>query len=203
MTEKNKQANVVKFLIPLVAVVVILESILLVTNLTRQTKVGEPAETSPEVSVMPVENVDFDVAVAGGADLRVGDEYPVEVTAVSRGEKKLDAVNLYVKYDSSAFDVSGLVFNDRLPKPTFSKVSKQKNLIVVNYLISDSSGFTVGSGESLSLLKFNVKPLKAGEFSFEVSTSKDSKESATMFVENATSKALPFSAGSLVVRVLD
>lgn len=202
MIEKIKQNNVVTLLIPVVAVVVILESIVLVTGLTKKES-AEVVEQPVEVSVAPVKEIsDFNISILGSYDMTLGKSYPIEVNAVSSVSKSLDAVNLYVKYDATAFEVTNLSFDSKLPKPTFSKVSKQKNMVVVNYLISGSGGLEVKGGEALALLKFDVKPLKIGSFSFEVSTSKDSKESATMFVENTTSKALPFSGSGLNVNVL-
>jgi hypothetical protein len=201
------KSNVLKYLVPIVAVVVLLESVLLIMNLrNRQTVTGG---TENQVTVSPPVSNDqvskpavFDISIVSPSDsVKLGAAFPVEVKAVVNSARSLDSVNVYVKYNPSAFDITDLIFDSKLPKPTFSKASTLKGMVVVNFLISNPDGLKVSAKELLSLVKFTAKPKMTGNFSFEISTGNEAKESATMIVENATSEILPFTSSKLTVNV--
>jgi hypothetical protein len=208
-----KENEILKIFIPLVAVVVIIESVILVQNLnkpsqslkvkevtqqnvTETNEAGNSAQT--QQSAPAVMDLIFGIS---SKDMKVGNSYNVEVNMVGKSDFALDAIDLYVKYDSSAFTVSNLTFQNDL-KPTFNKVSPQNDLIVSNFLISEPTGIKIANGSSRTVMKFNVVPKKAGNFSFEIASGNSDKESVTMFIENATSKILSFSSNKLNVNVL-
>jgi hypothetical protein len=202
------QNNILKYLVPVVAVVVLLESLLLINNLrnksvnnnlTVKTGQSQLQGIDPTTAVRPVS---FDLAVLGSPSMKLKTASTVEVQATALELKSLDSVNVYLKYDPAAFEVTKMVFDKRLPSPTFSKASTTKGVVVVNFLISDPKGVQVKQGDILSLVKFEAMPKKTGNFDFEISTGNEAKESATMFVENATSEILPFTSNKLTVNVL-
>lgn len=202
----NKK-NILKYATPVIAVVVLLESLLLISNLKKKAVlIQEP--------VVPVEQgglndnqmaeklSNFEIAIEGEPEMKMSEMTEMEVKATAMSTKSLDSVNLYLKYNPAAFDISNLVFDDRLPVPTFNKVSTTKGMVVVNFLISDPGGVKVMQGEVLSLAKFQVKPKMTGDFDFEISTGNEVKESATMFVESESSEILPFTSNKLTVNVV-
>lgn len=201
----KKENKVLKVLVPVIAVVVIAESLLLITNLSQKTAVKNPVVitngvTPTVVMETPVFNV---VAMAEKTDLKVGEKTTVTVYAVNKDDRSLDSVNLYLKADTKNLSLTNLTFDAKMPKPSFSKISTLKDLVVVNYMISESSGLKVVKNTSMVLAKFDVTAKKVGTYTFEVSTSNDSKESATMFVENATSKPLAYSSSKLMINVVN
>lgn len=201
-----KKTNYLTILIGIVAVVVILESIVLVSGLGRKVAVVAPTNN---VVTTPVatgeakkEPAVFDVLFSSKNSAMVVDEsYPIEVNALAKAEETLDAISLFVKYDATAMDVSGLTFDKKLPNPTFQKISTTKGLVVVNYLVTGNTGLTVKSGDILSLVKFDVIPKKSGSFNLEISTGNELKESATMFVESGSNKSVAYSSNKLTVNV--
>lgn len=203
---KNK---VVKFLIPVVAVVVILESVLLLTNVSQQsetqskiTEGNEPTSQQTKVEPTMAPAVMDMVFSTKTTQMTVGKSYTVSLALMSKKAINVDALDLYVSYDPSAFDVSNLSYDTtKLPKPTFSKVSTQKNLLVENFLVTEATGVAFTQGEAVDVMTFTVKPKKAGSFDFKVNTGKESSESATMIVENGTVSVLPFSNSPLSVSV--
>jgi hypothetical protein len=205
----KKQNNIVRFLVPAVAVIVLAESVMLISNLNASKFNKTVTSGQPQVvtsTVTPVEsginNAVYAVTVTTATkEMKLNQAGIVEVKAIGNADKALDAVNIYLKYDPAAFEISNLTFDKKLPAATFSKVSQTTGLVVANFLISTQAGLKVNSGDVLSLMKFSAKPIKTGVFSFEISTGKEMKESATMFVENATSKILPFSTSGLTVNV--
>jgi hypothetical protein len=202
----NKQSNLVKILIPVVAVIVLAESVILISNLsknnTNKTVVNPLQVTTPTVVTKEGNMPAYQVTITSTAvEMKLNKTETVEVKAVGNSNRSLDSVNVYLKYDPTAFEVTNLVFDKKLPAPTFSKVSQTTGLIVANFLISAPEGLKISSSDVLSLMKFGAKPIKTGVFTFEVSTGNEGKESTTMFVENATGRVLPFSSSKLTVNV--
>jgi hypothetical protein len=203
----KKQNKWVSFLIPVIAVVVLAESVMLISSLSGQNVVNKSVNVAqPEVTVMPtaaaVQPAVFGVTVATpDKEMILNKAETVEVKSVGNSDRFLDSVNVYLKYDPTAFEISNLTFDKVLPAPAFSKVSQTTGLIVANFLISAPAGLKISSGQVLSLMKFSAKPIKTGDFGFEISTGNGSKESVTMFVESVTSKILPFTANKLTVSV--
>jgi len=199
----------IKILVPIVAVLVIAESVVLLSSIEKRAKITTdlsqivltPKQT-PVASTPIEEEVDFEVVLGTEqVQMQVGKLSKVEVNLLAKKTRSLDSLNLYVKYDPKVFNITNLTFDSRLPKPTFSKVSTAKGMIVVNYLISETAGMKISEGDSLSLVKFDATPKMAGDYSFEISSGNEANESVTMFVENATVKALPFLGNKLTVNV--
>ncbi|MFA5828287.1 MAG: hypothetical protein WC841_02925 [Candidatus Shapirobacteria bacterium] len=195
--------NYFKILVPIAAVLVIAESIILFSGLAKKNLVVTPP--GGDVALIPsevVSNPDFSLVFAGESQMQAGKPSMVEVNMLAKNERSLDSLNLYVKYDPKSFDIDSLTFDPKLPSPTFSKVSTTKGMIVVNFLISDTQGMKLAEGDVLNLVSFEATPKVVGDFSFEVSTGNGTNESATMFVENATAKALPYSGSKLTIEVI-
>lgn len=207
----KKENKIIRFLIPVVAVVVMGESIMLISNLNSKNTAKTVANDSQAVVSPIVTGTDqvsnqkpvYEVAVVSSpaGEMKLNQTSSVEVKALGDADESLDSINVYLKYDPTAFVISGLSYDKKLPAPTFSKVSSTTGLVVVNFLISAPSGLKVNAGEELSLMKFSAKPIRTGDFTFEVSTGSEMKEAATMFVQNATSKVLPFTSNKLTITV--
>ena len=200
MTENNKW---IKTAIIIVAVVVIFESVVIISNR------GSAVNVLPgEVNQMPTGVLNGEEA--GAVSLAVKTEtnamkvkgaYKVWVEMTGKKAVNLDAIDLYVKYDKSAFTVSNLDFSGMTVKPTFSKVSDLKSVVVVNYFMTESVGLVMTSGTSVNLVGFTVTPKKAGTYDFDISLGDDSGTSKTMIVENQTSKEVAFDSQKLTVSV--
>ncbi len=199
--------NIFKFLIPLVAVVVILESVVIVTGMANKKDVAvvDKNESVPSESVKKTEVKGAVAELVFSLDnksLKVGQKYTVTVGGYAKKEFSVDGIDLFVKYDKDSFDVSGLSFNDTgMGKPTASKVSKDKGLVLVNYWISDPKGYAFVTDKLVNLVTFTVTPKKEGSFNFEIATGSADGTSDTMIVEKGTSKVLPFASNQLTVNV--
>jgi len=200
----NKK-DYVKFLLPLVAVVVIVESVILLTGLEkRQVEVKEVSEKRVPVVVPEKEAKEPALALSFATETRkmeVGNVYQVEVNVTGLEAVGLDSVELYVSYDPEAVVVDSLVFSTDLPKPVFSKISDKQKVVVVNYLVLEDGGFEIDEGAVVSLMSFEVEPLKSGVFDLGFATGEGEQDSVTMFIESQTGEALPFSVSKLNVEV--
>ncbi|HPJ17206.1 MAG TPA: hypothetical protein PK639_03200 [Candidatus Woesebacteria bacterium] len=186
-----------KFLIPLVAVVVIIESVILIGRSSANKKVvvdnNKPVEVETKVVDLKLESATSELKMNGTAT--------VNLLMSMKEKKSLDSLAYYVKYDPTAFEVTNLKLSDRLPKPTFSKVSTNKSMIVANFMVADQKGLSLSDKEKLTVMSFDITAKKTGKFNFEISSGNEAKESVTMFVENATSKVLPYSSNQLTINV--
>ncbi|HOZ81018.1 MAG TPA: hypothetical protein PK370_02235 [Candidatus Woesebacteria bacterium] len=186
-----------KFLIPLVAVVVIIESVILIGRSSANKKVvvdnNKPVEVETKVVDLKLESATNELKMNGTAT--------VNLLMSMKEKKSLDSLAYYVKYDPTAFEVTNLKLSDRLPKPTFSKVSTNKSMIVANFMVADQKGLSLSDKEKLTVMSFDITAKKTGKFNFEISSGNEAKESVTMFVENATSKVLPYSSNQLTINV--
>ena len=198
--------NSLKLLIPLAAVVVIIESVVVMSGVSTQNSKKVAVAITPVPVVTQTKTVES--AQAGlvfevdSKTMKVGTKYPVGLVLSTKKNLQIDTFDLYIKYDPSAFEISDLSFDKKVGKPVFSKISKDKGLVVVNIYMSDVKGLEVISGVDLvKLVGFNAKPLKMGNYSFEVNAGNGGAESATMMVENGTAKVIPFSSSKLDVAV--
>jgi hypothetical protein len=214
MIEKNKFLT---FGLVLVAVLVILEAISLIDVLPGKEKLAPTVDGDKKVEITtvvksdpiqtPVTNPDLSMILsADKTALKVGQSTMINVNLVDKLTHNIDGVDLYIKYDPAAFAVSNMSFSDRLSKPDVAINSVKKGLVVVNYFISTPvEGFKIDN-QQLKLVSFNVKALKEGDYTFEVNTSQQNKESVSIVAEHATGKvtprSLPFSSSPLTINVL-
>lgn len=186
---------------------VLIQSVILISKYNRKTPQLQGELDLTEVKEQPtvVKTVKDPVyqinLTAKNSQLSLSQNSNVAVKLTGSSEHNVDSVNVYVKYDPEAFEVSNLKFGTKLPKPAFSKVSTLRGLVVANFLISDAKGLNLKKGEELAVMDFDIKPKKTGNFDFEISTGQEMKESATMIVENGTAKVLPFTSNKLTVTV--
>lgn len=169
--------------IVIVAIVVIIESVLLLSNkqFIKSNDNGVEDTVIPTEEVKEVEAVSFEWMEEDG-----------KATLILTANKAvaIDAIDLYIDYKNAK--VKSVKNLDELPKPTFSKISTEKSLVVMNYLISDSEGFKLEAGQSVKIteLEVTVDSVEAAEFFIDTKT---------QVVENGTAKVLPFNSKNLTV----
>lgn len=183
--------NILKVLIPVIAVVVIGESLLL---LTKKPVVNQNVNSGP-VSLKPATytpvTLKWDVDMK---DVKVGTtkELPLLITADK--DVNIDALDLYIKYDPMQATVSTLTSGKGFVVPSFKKVSTQNGLVVMNFLVSEAAGFELKKDVAVEVAKIKVNFTKEGVVDFAVTD-------GTLVVENASAKVLPFNSDKLVINV--
>ncbi|MDD4410322.1 MAG: hypothetical protein PHE32_01285 [Candidatus Shapirobacteria bacterium] len=201
MENNNK---ILKILIPIIAVVIIFESVMLVSGLEKSNIVTKEstgsAETKKEEVV--VGNA-FDLVFSTDSkEMKVDKNYQIKLQGLVKEKNTLDAIDISIKYDAKNLDITNLVFDEKLPKPFIGQIIKEDGMIVVKYLIETKQGMTFNVNDVVSLVSFNVKTRVAGNYEFEVATGNEDKKFATMFIENTSAKALPFSGNKLEINVI-
>lgn len=163
----------------LVAVVVIIESVMLFTN-NKPTLKNVVKDTS---DVKPTEVIRNDKL----SFYWVNSEKPV-LMLKANDSVAIDAIDLYIGYkDGEVISVNNL---SDLPKPSFQKISKDKSLVILNYLISAADGLKLEKGQEIKVLQLEVKNSAALKLSID---------QKTQVVENGSAKVLPFNSKNLII----
>lgn len=178
--------KIIKIIIPVVAIIIIAESIML---LTKSTKKVEPVVLEP--SKTESLSLSWDLVTK---DVKVGDMAEVALVLNSESGVAVDAVDLYVNYDPKTMTVLNAVSGKGFVTPSFNKISSEKGMIVMNFLVSEPTGFKLNKGNKVELARFKVNYIKEGMTEFNIGE-------GTLVVENATAKVLPFNSDKLVINV--
>ncbi len=105
-------------------------------------------------------------------------------------EVSIGAIDLYIGYKN--IEISGATNLGELPEPTFSKVSQDNSLIVLNYLISEDEGFKIIPGQSVKVIELNISPEMTSEAEIFI-------DKETNIVDNNTIKGLPYKSENLII----
>lgn len=181
-----KKNKILLILIPLVAVVIIIESVIFLSRST--TKKGP--QLLKEGSKTPVS-----LSWKANSEVETGKGEEVVLSMASEKNVAIDAVDLYIKYDPTKVTVDNVTFDAKFIKPSFNKISQEKGLVVVNYLVSAPKGFELKAGAGIDLARLKVSYQSEGEAGFEVGE-------GTLVVENGSAKVLPFNSSNLIVKVI-
>lgn len=175
-----------KFLIPLLAILVIWQAINLVSSIgsSRKVQTLEKQTESPKMDTQAVLGMSF----VGPTIMQKGTSYDVSLQILPKDTKSVDSLEVYIPYDSSLVKISSLSFGGKMPVPTFSKIGTQT--VVANFLVSEASGLKLEKGMENQVLKFKVTPLKDGVLKFGLAPN-------TLVVETGTHKAVPFTVQDL------
>ena len=191
-------------MVPVLAIIVLVESVMMISRFQNKTAqvVVNPVVTTDKLQPTVAEANVYNIAITSDkATYKVGEQGIGYIKMSGSVAKMVDAINVYAKYDSTAFNVTSMTYDKRLPTPAFSKVSTLKNLLVENFLITEAKGLSLTANNELNLMTFKFTAVKAGSFNFEISTGAETKESATMIVENGTAKQIPFLSNKLTINV--
>lgn len=201
------QKKYIKLILPVVAILVILQSVMIVENLAKNKRndvvVNEPVitqENQPTKIVVPSVVVqkpaELVVEVKGPIQMQVGKSYPVEVYLNGVAAVKPLTLETYIGFNPAMAKITTLKTGTNLPKADFSKVDSTKGIVVSNFLLSQELSFV--PGQKVMIESFFVTPTVAGELSLNVL---DNQSEKTLFVENGTARTIPFSTIPLVVNV--
>lgn len=206
MHKNNSVKKALVTLLPLAALVVIFESVVLIDELTNMGLRKRVENTLPVVvkkdqKVMPDE-VNFLIKSDKSKLESKTDYVTVSVSLMSERAYSVDAINFYVTYDPlmMTIDEKSLSYGGGdLAKPTVSKVDK-KGKLVINYLVSKPEGVSLEPKRELGLVNFKMMPKKSGKSEVAILVGNDKVEdNKTMVVENRSSRVIPFISNKLLI----
>lgn len=165
--------------IVLISIVIIVESVLLLTR--NRVKTPSISINNGDKTPTTIEEKKPEAVLAFSWTTKDG-KTVLEMKADR--DVAIDAIDLYVSYKD--VKINSVTNVGDLPKPTFSKVSEDKSLIVMNYLISAPEGFKMTAGQTVGLVLIDSTAVTSDTAQFSIDPSK------TKVVENGTSKVLPY-----------
>jgi hypothetical protein len=155
--------KIIKILIPVIAVVIIFESVVLVSNLEKNndnTSVAETPTTAVETKTK-VNSFDLNIST-DGTQMKIGKKYKVSVNLTPKENYSLNAFDLYIKFDPAMVSVSGLTALKDLSTPDLIKVSDKKNVVALSYLFTAKDGQAFVKDKVSTVLTFMVTPKAEG-----------------------------------------
>lgn len=196
-----KEGKIIKILIPLIAVIVVFESVVLVSkldkNVTKTSDMSSTEITSTEEVKEPVADFVFETETK---EMKVGKSYQVNLSLVGSKEVNLDAIELYLNYDPDKLTVSKLTTGKDLPEAIKDpEINTKTGLISSVFLWDVGEVYSVIPNKSVSVLSFTVTPKVAGETEITLVDSDNIDTSSTLLVESVTSNQLLFLSNKLEI----
>lgn len=205
--EKN---NLIKILIPIVALVVVFESIMLVSSLDNGgvknddliKEIDSEQEAQQEETSEPVADFVWEMDTN---EMKVGQSYKIVLNLLSKTDLMIDAVESHIYYDSKKVTVSKLDTNKdlgKLLKP--SGIDNDKGFVTAILWKDDEidSSYKTKSGDTVMVLSFMVTPKVEGEIDFDLSTSMTDTKLATIILEGETNRSLPYLTNKLKINAM-
>ncbi len=203
----NKE-KIVKILIPVVALIVVIESAVIISGLNKsETTQQLPSTTTEEVTPTVTAEVEESpvadyVFATDTKEMKVGKSYKVTLNLVGKDDFAVDAVETYVKFDPELATVSKLTAGPSLPEDKrVLKVDNTSGLISVLFLTDAKTGFQVKSGSQKPVISFVVTPKEEGSLEFSLVTSSQGEKLVTVLPETSTGKSLAFTSSQLDINV--
>ena len=200
---KNK--DIFKVLIPILAVVIIVESILVVSRLDRSKPVDmiipevEDELTEEVVAPRQIEGKASFVFSVEDQNIGVGEKKKVTLEILPKEDFNLDAMDLYVGYSADSLEVSGLLEESGL-KATSKRVSEKTGMVLANFWFMEEGGYKFEAGKSVKLMSFMVEPRTAGVYELSMVETGDE---VTKLVSSVGDEVVTygFSSKKLVINV--
>lgn len=177
-----------KWIIPVLALLVIMESVLIVQRVSDKKKGITPESVTGEVEQEKVIMISF----SGDQEIEMGKEGQVTVKAAPLKNLNLDGADILIEYDPAYLEVLGTSPTDKFTYTARNWIEPEKKRVLVTMLETElPEGLALTAGEEINLLTISLKSVKSGETTLKVINGEDS---GTGFTENGTAKRLPFSA---------
>lgn len=207
-----KENKLIKILIPIVALVVVFESIVLVSRLGKGTVESDNLIEEKKGNKQTVEQKEIEEAVADfvweteTTEMKIGKAYKVTLNLLVKRDLKLDSIETYTYFNPKLAIVSGLVTNKEVGQD-LSKVGVDNKTGVVSSILWSGDkrgvGYEIKNGETVKVLSFVVTPKVLGKLSFNLSTSmSDSKYASVIQETDVVGKSLVYHANELEINVI-
>jgi len=200
---KNMKNKTVGYILILVAVVVILESVVLIGGLgKKEAVVTEKTGTeSGKVAVTASKSQPAEVAwvlQSESLTMKLEKKYLVTVSLLPKKNLAIDGVEVFVKYPVEQVTVTGMKDGNGMPKSVTNMVSEKTSTLIGKYMIVGAP-LQLVKNQPVEVLSFEVQPTKVGTFDLEISTGKELKETTTLIAENTSARVIPYESNKLTI----
>lgn len=201
-----KENKIIKILIPIVALIVVFESVMLVSNLDKNTAPIEEVRVekqTTEKKIVEEPVADF-IWETDSLEMEVGKTYNIALNLLSKQDLSLDSVETHIYFDPKLVSVSKLETNKKIGevlKPT--GIDNIKGFVrAILWKNPDEAAFDSKKGETVEVLSFMVTPKIEGKLQFNLSTSMTDDKLASIIVDSNTAKPLAYFSNKLEINVI-
>jgi len=161
-----------KLLIPVLAVLVILESVFII-NQIEDKSVSIKEEVKKKITSFPRggENggTSAVVSLQGEEGVKVGEENIIDVVLIPKEKINLDGVDVYLKYNPEAVEIVGIDPCDNFSYVAKKWIQPEEQRIILSMVETEKiEGISFSSGSKNILAKVEYKALSPGETKIEV-----------------------------------
>jgi len=202
--------KLIKILIPIVALVVVFESIMLVSSLNKGSLNNDNLidETSENEQTLQQKETEEPVAdfiwQTENLEMKVGKSYKVVLNLLAKSDLVVDSVEAHIYFDPKKVTVSNLETNKKIGealKP--SGIDNTKGTVTaILWKDETNAGYETKSNETTDVLSFMVTPKIEGDIDFDLSTSMTDTKLASIILESTTNKSLPYLTNKLEIKVI-
>lgn len=185
-----------KWLIPLLSLLVIFESVLIIQKLGK----NELEEASSGVEEMVAEEDLVSISFSGIKEISEGETG--EISAAMRLFKNvfLDGADILIEYDPEYLEIVGTAPSDKFSYLAKNWIEPEKKRILISMVETEiMEGVYFTAGEEVNLVTIEYIALKPGETTLKIIGGKD--EVGTVLAENGTARKIPFSKEEFILNI--
>lgn len=187
-----------KWFIPIIALLVIFESVLIVQRLDRSRKEKIIEKLPVKVNVKPEEEATINFK--GEDEIALNEKGTVEVVMVPLKEFSLDGIDVLIEYNPEYLEILGTDPSDKFSYLARNWVEPDKKRVLVSMLETElPEGISFQTGEEVGLVTISYLPKKSGRTNLKIIGG--TGETGTVLAENGTAKEIPFSATDFQLKI--
>jgi hypothetical protein len=163
-----KKMDTAKWLVPVLAILVIVESVFIVQKLSKQK--GEEwtnVEESLPTSLQPGKEQQTVLALEGQKTIQQGEQGQASVVMTPYQQLSLDGVDVLVEYDPEYIEVLGTDPSDRFSRVGRNWIEPEKQRVLVT-LVQLDQVVNFEAGQKATLLTLSYQAKKAGQTSLKI-----------------------------------
>jgi len=195
-TENNFMTRYHDWLIPILALLVVFQTI----TLSQPARQGQ-RESEPFVVLPPVEEVDKSVVllsfIPSGVSLKKGETMNIDLVLSPKKSLRLDGMDIVLTFDPEIVQVSQVITPKLFSFVSENKEKEKEGRIYLTFLEEKTEGLSISQEEKIVTLV--IKAVAVGESEVSVLTADEGP--STVITENQTSKKILFDKGKTKIVV--
>ncbi len=188
----------VKWLIPVLAILVILESVLIVQKITKRT--SEDLSTETTVPAILEEEKEALITFSGEEAVKINEESEVSVIMTPFKNVSLDGVDILIEYDPDYLEVLGIIPSDRFSYVARNWIEPEKKRVLVSLLETElPEGISFEAGDEVNLVTIQYSAKQPGRTGLKIIGGEG--EAGTVLAENTTAEKVLFLTEDFTITV--
>jgi hypothetical protein len=163
-----KKLDTAKWLVPVLAVLVIIESVFIVQKLSNQEKDNwADQDKDLPTSLQPGKEQQTMLALQGSKTVQQGEQGQVEVVMTPYQQLSLDGVDVLIEYDPEMIEILGTDPSDRFSRVGRNWIEPENQRVLVS-LVQLDQVVNFEAGQETTLLTLSYEAKQAGQTSLKL-----------------------------------